>query len=106
MTAEGLAELLKKPATDSRVVLAVTTANVQIEQWAEQFPLEDGTIPPAPVTPPLEQAGLELAHTLYRRHAAVGGVFAMDEILSRLPADLVRPIRDLIDTETHGWGLA
>ena len=61
--------------------------------------------PPAPVTATTRQAGLELAHELYRAHAAVGGVFEVGDLLARLPADRVRPIRDLLDADTHAWGI-
>jgi hypothetical protein len=69
------------------------------------FPGEEPVPGPAP-TAVQHQAALELGQTLYRRHAATGGFVGVDQMLARLPADLVNPIRDLLDTDTHAWGLA
>lgn len=105
VTVEELAALLGANAPADRVALAVGAANALIPQWCEQAAVDD-EVPDPPVTPITEQAALELAHELYRAHTAVGGVFAVDEMLARLPADRVRPIRDLLDAATEVWGLA
>lgn len=98
--------MLGPNAAPERAQLAVDAANALIPTWCQQAALEDGTVPDPPVVPGLQQAALELAHELYRAHVAVGGVFAVDDLLARLPADRVRPIRDLLDAAAGAWGLA
>jgi hypothetical protein len=106
VTTATLTALLGPSAAVDRVTLAVGAANLLVEQWCEQKPAGDPPVtPPAPVTPVTSEAALELAHALYRAHAAVGGVFAVDDLLARMPADRVRPIRDLLDAEAHAWGI-
>lgn len=108
VTAAELTALLGPSAAPERVTLAAGAANLLVERWCEQAPdLTDPELPlavPAPVTPVTRQAAMELAHSLYRAHAAVGGVFSVDDLLARLPADRVRAYRDLLDAETHAWG--
>lgn len=104
VTAEALLCLIGTSANTERVTLATDAANLLIPQWCPQ-----GCDPEAPepeVDAVTRQAALELAHELYRSHAAVGGVFAVDDLLARLPADRVRPIRDLLDARTYAWGIA
>lgn len=130
VTAAELTALLGPSAAAARVALATDAANLLVPAWCEQAPPEPAPVarggswarwdprvprravrvaedlaPDAPVTPITRQAALELAHELYRAHAAVGGVFSIDDLLARLPADRVRPIRDLLDAEAHAWGI-
>ena len=86
--------------------MATDAANLLIPVWCPQGPACAEDLEPPPVDAITKQAALELAHELYRSHAAVGGVFMVDELVSRLPADRVRPIRDLLDARTHAWGIA
>lgn len=108
MTDADLIALLGASANAARVTLATGAANALVPRWCEQavdYTDPDLPVTPdAPVTPITRQAALELAHELYRAHAAVGGVFSIDDLLARLPADRVRPIRDLLDAEAHAWG--
>jgi hypothetical protein len=97
---QALVALIGTSANAERVTLATDAANLLVPVWCGQV---DG---PPPVDPVLGQAALELAHELYRAHAAVGGVFAVDDMLARLPADRVRPIRDLLAAREHAWGVA
>ena len=101
VTDAELAALLGTGADPARVTRATTAANQLIDHWIK--PATD-TLPA--VTSASAQAGLELAHQLYRRHAAVGGIFTVDELVARLPADLTRGIRDLLEADTHWWGVA
>ena len=103
MTDAELSTLLGSGADPARVTTAVAGANQLIGTWVEPA---DPLLPPATRTAAQAQAGLELAHQLYRRHAAVGGIFTVDELVARLPADLTRGIRDLLDADTHWWGVA
>ena len=107
VTHEELVELVGASASSSRVTLAVGAANSLIPVWVRQG---DGTDETPPTDPPeddfiVRTAALELAHELYRAHVAVGGVFAVEDLLARMPADRVRPIRDLLDARTHAWGI-
>lgn len=102
VTFDELVCLLGTSASSERVTLATAAANALIPTWCPQGAGEPEPEPDAV----LRQAALELAHELYRSHAAVGGVFAVEELVSRLPADRVRPIRDLLDARTHAWGVA
>lgn len=120
VTAAELAALIGATADDARVVLAAGGSNALVELWAAQpvpetpasalarrrarRPTTRTAGPPAEVNDITHQAALELAHALYRRHAAVGGVFDVGDLVSRLPADIVRPIRDLLDSQTRVWG--
>lgn len=97
---QALVALIGTSAAPERVSLAVDAANLLVPVWCGQE-----TAAP-PVDAVLRQAALELAHELYRSHAAVGGVFAVDDLLARLPADRVRPIRDLLAAREHAWGVA
>jgi len=98
---------LMGPSSDpARVTLATGAANLLIPGWCEQHADADGLEVVAPVTPVTRQAALELAHELYRAHSAVGGVFQIEELLARLPADRARPIRDLLDSAAQVWGLS
>ena len=124
VTVEALTALLGASTDPARAEVAVTATNALIDVWvgapaapapgvwrARWDQLRTGQrSQPAPlvveVTPASSQAGLELAHTLYRRHAATGGFVGVDELLARLPADLVRGIRDLLDADSHSWGVA
>jgi hypothetical protein len=101
VTVAELSALLGAGADPARVQLAVDGANYLLAGW-----VTGADTAPAPVTPATHQAGLELGHTLYERHAAVGGIFNADEIYARLPASLTRPIEDLLNADTHLWGLA
>ena len=103
VTDAELAGLLGPGADPARVTTATAAANQLIGHWSEPF---DPFAPPLDRTDVQAQAGLELAHQLYRRHAAVGGIFTVDELVARLPADLTRGIRDLLDADTHWWGVA
>ena len=102
MTDAELFGLLGAGADASRVTKATAAANDLLATWIEPAA---GAPPPMSVTPAQSQAGLELAHTLYRRHSAVGGIFSMDDVVARLPADLTRGIRDLIDAHAHRFGV-
>lgn len=102
VTVAELSALLGAGADPARCQLAVDGANYLLAGWVTG---PDPSVP-VPVTPATHQAGLELAHTLYERHAAVGGIFNADEIYARLPASLTRPIDDLLNADTHLWGLA
>jgi hypothetical protein len=106
VTVEQLAAILQpastQPILTERIQVAVDAANALIAQWTPQ----DDTGTPAPVGPITTQAGLELAQTLYRRHAATGGIVDLDALVARLPSDLVRSIRDELDAQTAVWGLA
>lgn len=107
VTAEDLGALVGPAAAATRVQLAVDAANALIPTWCPQKATGDPPVAPdPPVNPITQQAALELAHELFRAHAAVGGIFNVDELLGRLPADRVRPIRDLLDAVTGVWGLA
>ena len=101
VTVPDLLCLIGNAADTGRVTLAVDAANLLLPTWCGQA--EDGV--EVEVDAVTRQAALELAHELYRSHAAVGGVFAVEDLVSRLPADRVRPIRDLLDARTHAWGL-
>lgn len=103
VTDAELLALLGPGADASRVTTATTAANQLIAHWVEPV---DELDPPLVRTAAQAQAGLELGHQLYRRHAAVGGIFTVDELVARLPADLTRGIRDLLDADTHWWGVA
>lgn len=108
VTFDELVCLLGTSANSERVTLATDAANLLIPVWCPQACAGTPgveTEPPA-VDAITKQAALELAHELYRSHAAVGGVFAVEELVSRLPADRVRPIRDLLDARTYAWGIA
>ena len=102
MTDAELAALLGTGADPARVTRATEAANQLVGHWVET---DDG-LPPASRTAAQAQAGLELSHQLYRRQAAVGGIFTVDELVARLPADLTRGIRDLLEADTHWWGVA
>ena len=107
VTAAELQAILGPGADAGRVALAVDAANALVAAWCPQAAIGDPpAAPDAPVTPVTRQAGHELAHQLYRTHTAVGGVFGIDDLLARLPADRVKGIRDLLDAETHVWGMA
>jgi hypothetical protein len=102
VTIEALTALLGG-GDPARVQIAVDAANQLIGHWVEPA---DPDNPPTEPTAAQQQAGLELAQTLYRRHAATGGFVGVDDLLARLPADLTRGIRDLLDTDTKWWGIA
>ena len=102
VTDAELLGLLGAGADASRVTKATAAANDLLTAWIEPA---DPLDPPTVATPAQAQAGLELAHTLYRRHAAVGGIFSMDDVVARLPADLTRGIRDLLDVHAHRFGV-
>ena len=103
VTAADLQALLEPSAPADRVAVAAAAANQLIGQWVQPDPAAEPATEP---TAAQAQAGLELGHTLYRRHAAVGGVFGSDDLVARLPADLVKSIRDLLDADAHLWGNA
>jgi hypothetical protein len=67
---------------------------------------EDWRLPSVSITPARRETGLELAQTLYRRHAGTGATAGPEELLAQLPAELVAPIRELLDADTHRWGIA
>lgn len=107
VTAEQLSALLyptgSGPQGDpNRPAMAAAAANALVAQWTPQDP--EGT--PAPVGPITSQVALELAQTLYRRHAATGGLVDLDVLVARIPADLVRGLRDELDAASGAWGLA
>jgi len=102
VTDAELSALLGTGADAARVTKAVEAANQLIGTWVETA----DQLPPAARTAAQAQAGLELGHQLYRRQAAVGGIFTVDELVARLPADLTRGIRDLLEADTHWWGVA
>ena len=97
VTHDELTCLIGTSASSARVTLATDAANLLIPTWCGDTP---------PVDAVTKQAALELAHELYRSHALVGGVFQVDDMLGRIPADRVRPIRDLLDARTTAWGIA
>jgi hypothetical protein len=103
VTDAELSALLGGGADAARITKATAAANDLLAVWIEPY---DPLNPPTVATAAQAQAGLELAHTLYRRHAAVGGIFSMDEVVARLPADLTKGIRDLLDAHTHWFGVA
>jgi len=102
VTDAELVGLLGTGADAARVTKATAAANELIAGWVEPA---DPANPPTVATAAQAQAGLELAHSLYRRHAAVGGIFTMDDVVARLPADLTRGIRDLLDAGAHRFGV-
>lgn len=107
VTTGQLAVLLGRGMVMERAAIAVAAANHAVAKWCLQLPdPETGEVPDGPVTGATTQAALELAQTLYRRQAATGGFVDYDDLVARLPADLVRGIRDLLDLDTRDWGLA
>ena len=107
VTAAELGAIVGAAAGSERVTLAAGAANRLVAQWCEQWPEgEPPVAPDAPVTDVTRQAATQLAHGLYRAHVAVGGVFGVDDLVARLPADLVKAVRDLLDADAQAWGLA
>lgn len=105
-TAELLA-VIGANADPGRVAQCVDAANAVVAYWCPQLPVGDPPVAPdAPVTPITKEAAWEAAHAFYRAQVAVGGVYGIEELIARLPADRVKPIRDLLDVHTQVWGLA
>ena len=103
VTDAELIGLLGAGSDPARVAKATAAANQLIGHWSEPADIDN---PPTVPTGAQAQAALELGHQLYRRHAAVGGIFTMDEVVARLPADLTKAIRDLLDADAHWFGVA
>jgi len=101
VTDAQLAALLGPTADPERITAAVDATNELVDLWAPGRPDQPPRTAP---TPALAEAARELAHLLYRSQGAPGG-FTDDDVLARLPADRVRGIRDLLDADTHSWGL-
>jgi hypothetical protein len=104
VTVEDLAAVLGAQMDQLRADAAVAAANELVGHWTA--PTLDAEPPADAVTPAQRQAGLELAQTLYRRHAGTGATAGPEELLAQLPAELVAPIRELLDADTHRWGIA
>lgn len=103
VTADALGALLGPAADPDRIATAVAAANQLVGRWSAPDPAAP---PPTEPTPVQAQAALELGVALYRRHAAAGGFVTVDDLVARLPAEVSRPVRELLDVDAYRAGFA
>ena len=97
---EALAALVGADAASSRVTDACAAANASV---AYVLDLADVDPPPTGNEPALVSAATILGVDLYRRPLAPGGLLALDDLYTRLPANLYRSVQALIDQHKTQW---
>ena len=100
LTPDTLAELVGAQASSSRVIEATDAANASV---AYILDLADADPGPTGTEPALRIAAAVLGVDLYRRPLAPGGLLAMDDLYTRLPANLYRSVQALVDQHKTQW---
>lgn len=95
-----LAELVGADPTSKRVIDACASANASVAYVLDPAAID----PPATgLEPALVSAATILGVDLYRRPLAPGGLLALDDVYTRLPANLYRSVQALIDQHKTQW---